>query len=505
MHWGYLPRMHSTVPDTRVRTLRDDRPSGDRDFVLYWMTSARRLSWNFALERALEWAVELDKPLVILEPLRAAYRWASARHHQSIIDGMGDSARRLENTAVTYIPYVESSPGEGRGLLSVLAGRAACVIADESPAFFLPNMLVAARRAVSCRMEAVDSVGLLPLSVSQRTFSAAYHFRRFLHKELPGHLGTSPSPTPLLGVALRPLQMELPAAVIERWPAAVLTSNRAGRPVLERLASLPIDHTVGVVNWVGGETEARTRLREFLTADLDRYAEDRNHPDLCAPSGLSPALHYGHISAHEIFHEVADREGWTPARISPPHDGRRRGWWGMSASAEAFVDQLVTWRELGHGYCHYEPDYRSYESLPAWAIQTLEDHAGDPRPWTYTREKMEAASTHDEIWNAAQRQLVEEGVIHNYLRMLWGKKILEWSSHPREALETMVDLNNRYAIDGRDPNSWSGITWVMGRFDRGWPERAVFGKVRSMSSDSTRRKVRLDRYLSRWGEQPDLV
>lgn len=505
MHWGYLPRMHSTVPDTRVRTLRDDRPSGDRDFVLYWMTSARRLSWNFALERALEWAVELDKPLVILEPLRAAYRWASARHHQSIIDGMGDSARRLENTAVTYIPYVESSPGEGRGLLSVLAGRAACVIADESPAFFLPNMLVAARRAVSCRMEAVDSVGLLPLSVSQRTFSAAYHFRRFLHKELPGHLGTSPSPTPLLGVALRPLQMELPAAVIERWPAAVLTSNRAGRPVLERLASLPIDHTVGVVNWVGGETEARTRLREFLTADLDRYAEDRNHPDLCAPSGLSPALHYGHISAHEIFHEVADREGWTPARISPPHDGRRRGWWGMSASAEAFVDQLVTWRELGHGYCHYEPDYRSYESLPAWAIQTLEDHAGDPRPWTYTREQFEAASTHDEIWNAAQRQLVEEGVIHNYLRMLWGKKILEWSSHPREALETMVDLNNRYAIDGRDPNSWSGITWVMGRFDRGWPERAVFGKVRSMSSDSTRRKVRLDRYLSRWGEQPDLV
>lgn len=496
--------MRSNLPDTRVRVLRDESPRSDGEFVLYWMTSARRVSWNFALDRAVEWARELDKPLVIFEPLRVGYRWASERHHQSIIDGMGDKAGRLESACVTYYPYVEPEPGAAAGLLAALAGHAACVIADDSPTFFLPRLLEAGRKAVLCRMEAVDGVGMLPLSVPGRSFSAAYHFRRYLHKELPAHLGPHPSPDPLAELALRSLG-GLPAEVIARWPAARLLEDGAGRSSLDGLASIPVDHTVGAVPWIGGETEARRRLQSFLETDLARYTEDRNHPDLSAVSALSPALHYGHISAHEIFHGLTEQEGWTPNRITLPHNGRRKGWWRMSESAESFIDQLVTWRELGHGYCHVQPDYRSYDTLPAWAVQTLEDHAGDPRPWLYTLEQFEAAATHDEIWNAAQRQLVEQGVIHNYLRMLWGKKILEWSAHPREALDTMVVLNNRYAIDGRDPNSWSGIMWVMGRFDRGWPERAVFGKVRSMSSDSTRRKVRIDRYLGRWGSQPELM
>jgi len=496
--------MMSKIPETRLRVLRDEPPRGEGDYVLYWMTAARRLSWNFALDRAIEWAVELDKPLVVFEPLRAGYRWANARHHQTIIEGMADQALRLEAAPVTYVPYVESEPGAGRGLLATLADRAACVVADESPTFFLPRLVEGGRRAVSCRMEAVDGIGLLPLSVPGRSFSAAYHFRRYLHKELPNHLGAWPSPDPLSGVTLRSLN-GLPRELLDRWPVAQFGSDSSGRAALEGFSSLPIDHAVRPASWIGGETHARARLKVFLTDQLDRYSEDRNHPDLSVVSGLSPALHYGHVSAHEIFHEIIRREGWSPARISPPHDGRRRGWWGMSESAEGFIDQLVTWREVGHGYCHYEPEYRSYDSLPAWAIETLEVHAGDPRPWMYGLEQFESASTHDEIWNAAQRQLLEEGVIHNYLRMLWGKKILEWSAHPREALDTMVELNNRYAVDGRDPNSWSGIMWVMGRFDRGWPERAVFGKVRSMSSDSTRRKVRLDRFMSRWGAQPELL
>lgn len=176
----------------------------------------------------------------------------------------------------------------------------------------------------------------------------------------------------------------------------------------------------------------------------------------------------------------------------------------MGASAEAFLDELVTWRELGYGYCSVVSDYRSYESLPDWARETLGEHAEDERPWCYDLDAFERAATHDELWNAAQRQLRAEGVIHNYLRMLWGKKILEWSAAPEEALRIMVELNNKYAVDGRDPNSWSGIMWILGRFDRGWPERPVFGKVRSMSSDSTRRKVSVDGYLERWGPQPGL-
>jgi deoxyribodipyrimidine photo-lyase len=176
----------------------------------------------------------------------------------------------------------------------------------------------------------------------------------------------------------------------------------------------------------------------------------------------------------------------------------------MSPSAEAFLDQLVTWRELGFLFATYEPEYERYESLPEWARATLEDHASDPRPDVYTLEQLAAAATGDALWNAAQRQLTHDGVIHNYLRMLWGKRIIEWTAHPREALHVMVELNNRYALDGRDPNSYSGIFWVLGRFDRGWPERPIFGKVRSMSSTATRRKVCVERYLERWGEHMSL-
>jgi len=173
----------------------------------------------------------------------------------------------------------------------------------------------------------------------------------------------------------------------------------------------------------------------------------------------------------------------------------------MSPSAEAFLDQVVTWRELGFNMAANRPDHREYESLPDWALQTLEEHEGDARPHLYSLEEFQAAATHDELWNAAQRQLLREGIIHNYLRMLWGKKILEWTAEPREAASVMIQLNNRYAIDGRDPNSYSGIYWCLGRYDRPWgPERPVFGKIRYMTSRNTARKLQLKEYLQRFAE-----
>jgi deoxyribodipyrimidine photo-lyase len=181
--------------------------------------------------------------------------------------------------------------------------------------------------------------------------------------------------------------------------------------------------------------------------------------------------------------------------------GKRSGWWGLSADAEAFLDELVTWRELGLNFCAQRADYDRYESLPAWARATLERHARDRRPHVYALEQLERAQTHDELWNAAQNQLRVEGRIHNYLRMLWGKKILHWSASPREALAILIELNNKHALDGRDPNSYSGIFWTLGRFDRPWgPEREVFGTVRYMSSESTRRKLRVEDYVARWSD-----
>jgi deoxyribodipyrimidine photo-lyase len=288
----------------------------------------------------------------------------------------------------------------------------------------------------------------------------------------------------------------LPAAVTTRWPpasAALLSGHPAA------LAALPIDHAVGAVDRPGGTTAARRVLTRFLRDRLPRYLEDRNQPDTEGTSGLSPYLHFGHISTHEIFTRLARAEGWSPIRLGATAAGGRRGWWGMTGPAEAFLDQLVTWRELGFNYCAHRADHESFETLPAWARRTLGAHARDRRPVLYTAEQLEGADTHDPLWNAGQRQLVREGRLHNYIRMLWGKKILEWSRRPEEALHVMLALNNKYALDGRDPNSYSGIFWVLGRYDRPWgPERPIFGTVRYLSSENTARKLRVRDYVRRY-------
>jgi deoxyribodipyrimidine photo-lyase len=484
----------SDTPTLRIRTLTSAQITRDGSYVLYWMTASRRLAWNYALDRAIQIASATERPLLILEAVSASYRWASDRHHQAIIDGMVEHRADSDSLPLGYYPYVEPYPGAGEGLLEALASRAVAVVTDDSPVFFTPELIRAASRLSGVRVEAVDSCGLLPLRAPGRSFSAAYHFRRYLQKELPVHLAETPSPAPFTDTRIPPFTVELDA-VESRWPSASASG------LLERgaLSTLAIDHTISPSGWQGGTRPATAALDDFVERGIGAYP-DRNHPDLDVTSGLSPWLHYGHISAHEVFEAVASRERWNPLRLSTIADGRRKGWWGVSEAAEAFLDQLVTWRELGYGFAVHEPEYRRYEALPGWARGTLEDHVSDPRAYSYTLAQFTAAETHDELWNAAQRQLVRDGRIHNYLRMLWGKKILEWTEHPREALDVMVELNNRYALDGRDPNSYSGIFWVMGRFDRGWPERPIFGKVRSMTSKSTRRKVTLDRYLDTWSD-----
>jgi len=486
----------SRVPPLRVRAANDAPVRADGELVLYWMIAARRTRWSFALERATEWARELGLPLVVLEALRCDYRWASDRLHRFVVDGMADNAARLARHGVLYHPYVEPRAGTGRGLLAALASRAAVVVTDDFPGFFLPHMVAAAARQCPVRLEAVDGNGLLPLRAAGRAFERALDLRRFLQRELPAHLDAMPRADPLAGAAL-PRLAELPAEIRRRWPAAEIGGRGDGGLV----AGLPIDHTVAPVALRGGERAAGERLRRFIETGLPRYGALRGQPLAETSSGLSPYLHFGHLAAHEVFARLAAREGWSPSRLGLDRRGRREGWWGMGAPAEAFLDQLVTWRELGYIGCLHRADCERYESLPAWARATLDRHAADPRPWTYSLADLAAARTHDRVWNAAQRQLRGEGVIHNYLRMLWGKKILEWSPTPRAALATMLELNNRWALDGRDPNSYSGISWCLGRYDRPWPERPIFGTVRSMSSASTLRKLDLEAYLARWGEE----
>jgi deoxyribodipyrimidine photo-lyase len=265
------------------------------------------------------------------------------------------------------------------------------------------------------------------------------------------------------------------------------------------LSTLPIDHSVPATQDRGGRVAGLEALKRFAKQRLDEYADARNEPEQQGSSGLSPHLHFGHVSPQEVFDSISgSAAAWSPEKIGKPN-GKMNGFWNMEPNAEAFMDQLMTWREIGFNMCSREPDYDRYESLPSWAQKTLADHAGDARPQIYDLEQFESASTHDELWNAAQRQLVREGRIHNYLRMLWGKKILHWSRSPREALDIMIELNNKYALDGRDPNSYSGIFWVLGRYDRAWgPERPIFGKIRYMTSESTRSKYSVKQYLRRY-------
>ena len=459
------------------------------------MTAARRLEWNHGLQRAVAWARSLELPLLILEALRAGYRWASERHHQFCVEGMADQRARLEGSGVGYMAYVEPRPGDGKGLLAALGAESAVVVTDDAPTFFLPRMVAAAGERLDVRLEAVDSNGLLPLARAPKDFKTAQSFRRFLQGVLPELLRSPPARDPLDRHGLPPFP-GLPGHVMERWPPTPQEALEAP----ERLVrEIPLDREVGATDLRGGSTSGRAALDAFLDHGLPGYARWQSHPDRERRSGLSPWLHWGHVSAWEVATAVLEHEEWSEARLRHRPTGKREGWWGVSPDAEAFLEQLLVWREMGHVTAWREPRHESWDGLPDWARATLEAHAGDPRPHLYERAAFEEARTHDALWNAAQRELRQRGVIHNYLRMLWGKKILEWAESPQEALAVMLELNNRWGLDGRDPNSTSGIFWTLGRYDRGWPERPIYGKVRSMSSERTRRKVEVTRYLERFG------
>ncbi len=485
-----------SVPDIRVRPLNPDAIRADGEFVLYWMTANRRTRYSFSLQRAVEHCEALGKPLLIFEALRCGYRWASDRIHRFVLQGMADNrAALVDAPAASYI-YVEPEHGHGGRLLESLAARACVVVTDDFPCFFIPRMLRHVAPKLGVLLEAVDSNGLMPMRAADKVYPTAYGFRRFLHKTLPQHLGVVPDVDPLAGKDIP--MCDVPDDILARWPAATDELLEAGT---DALAALPIDHDVGPASFDGGPLAAERVLKRFLNQRLAKYAEARSLPDEEAASGLSPYLHFGHLSAHEVFEELARREEWSIATIQGQKPtGKRAGWWGMSESAESFLDELITWRELGYNMCSLREDYARYESLPDWARATLEEHEPDPRDPCYPLEVFESATTHDPLWNAAQTQLVREGRMHNYLRMLWGKKILHWSSSPRDALTIMIHLNNKYAVDGRNPNSYSGIFWCLGRYDRAWgPERPIFGKIRYMSSENTARKFSVAGYLGRYG------
>jgi deoxyribodipyrimidine photo-lyase len=479
-----------TLNQSRLVRLNEKPINRSGEFVLYWMQMQRRLSWNHSLDYAIKCANELGKPLVIYEGLRLDYPWGSARLHRFIIDGMRDNAMTAAKLGFTYWPFVETAQQPARGLLTRIATRAALVVTDDFPCFIVPAQSAGLASRVSCAVMAVDSNSVVPLRLLGDAPYAAAHLRPRIHKTLAvafDHRSTAkPSPPRKGGSRIQP---DFDLAPLDK-PAQWITA-------------LPIDQTVrAVTGRVGGSRAARSQLASFLRKGLPIYADHRSEPMPPAAfhgSGLSPYLHFGHIGIEEVVAAVLSASGGdSRARMHLELAGRKDGFFGTDRNAAAFLDEALTWRDVGFvWHLHRREDTHSLQaSLPAWAYATLHMHASDKRAFVYDLPAWENAATHDPLWNAAQRELAATGGIHNYMRMLWGKKVIEWSRTPEEAYQTLVHLNNKYALDGRDPNSYSGILWCFGLFDRPWaPKRNALGQIRYMSSANTAKKFKLGPYL----------
>lgn len=478
----------------RVYKRSAGEPNADGSYVLYWMHSNRRLYSNFALEYAVAWANKLDKPLVILETLISDYSWASDRFHQFMIDGIKEKSQDCSRRGVSYFSYLEPRAGAWIGLVERVADDACIVISDEYPAFIQPGFNRDLEKAISVPFTTIDSCGMIPLALTDKAPYAAFLFRKVVQKNFKESWANMPAADPLADLKVKPASLS--TDIFTRWPQLTAAADWSEITPSE----FDIDHSVGSLMYAGNRATGLKRLDDFIARNLPRYGTERNDPDSSAASGMSPFLHFGTISEYEIVQKILDQQpaGWAADALEYV-GGKSEGYFGGHLYVEKYLDELITWRGVGFHYAHHEPDYDKFESLPDWSQNTLNEHTKDPRPVLYTLEQLESAQTYDPIWNAAQRELVRDGIIHNYLRMLWGKKILEWSPDPETALAYMIELNNKYAIDGRDPNSYSGIFWCLGRFDRPWFERPIFGTIRYMSSDSTKKKVKLRNYLEKYG------
>ena len=462
--------------DQRVRALNQRPVDPAKPFVLLWLQGQRRVSQNLAWAHAQRSANELGRPLLVYEGLRRDYPHASERLHRFVLEGVADTADDCAKRGLAYAFFLER-PGSPRGVLHALSARAALVVTDWLPTFIHPAQSKKLAERSPVRVEVVDAAGVAPLAAFPAAEIGARTLRPKLHKLLPERLREIPEPA---------AKVKAPAHF--DWGFEPLKPPRSERALAEAVRSAEVDASVRkVLGVTGGRAAGLARLALFLNSGLHGYAEARNQPQAQKPSGLSSYLHFGHLGAGEIALAVlAGGASKTKAE-----------------DQEAFLEELLVRRELSLNFCARTPGYDQVTALPAWAQRTLKEHEKDQRPALLSDRELEEARTPDPLWNAAQRQLMAEGRIHGYLRMLWGKSLLNWSKDAAESLRRMRWLNDRYALDGRDANSAVGFLWCLGLHDRPFPERAIFGVVRSMTSGSALRKLDLDGYLEKFAPAPE--
>jgi deoxyribodipyrimidine photo-lyase len=452
--------LNGIAADKRVLVRRGGEVRGDGKCVVYWLQRAQRAVDNPALEAAIACGNALGLPVVAYFSVIPNYPNANWRHYYFLQQGLHDLA---EGMAERGVGFVVRRPTDGDTLEAFLDEvGAAMVVGDENVCREPERWRKTLARKLKIPFLTVDADVVVPSALFGKTFVLLHHFRPHLHRHLPEFL-----------VPRKKIQVE------KEWTEHV-TSYSLKKDITEGFDKL--DRSVGPVDtFTGGTKAALTRLKEFTETQLTDYDERRNHPEARGTSQMSPYLHYGHISPITIALAVKDavKRGKASEEI-----------------ADKYLDELIGWRELSVLFCKHNPNYDNWECAEEWAKKTLTAHAGDRRPWSYTLQQLEHAKTHDELWNAAQRQMVRDGWMHNYMRMYWAKKILEWAPDPARAFEWAVTLNDKYELDGRDPNGYSGIAWaIVGKHDRPWFDRPVFGLVRYMSGESTGKKFDSKRYI----------
>ena len=455
---------------TRTIPLNEKRLQPDGDYVLYWMQTTQRLEDNWALRLAITEADRVGKPLLIHHGLDPSYEYASARFHTFVMQGARELATRAEAMGLTYRFMLRRKKDDDRRALDRIAARAAIVITDLFPTAGVAERSRRFAERVNCRVLAVDSVGVIASSSFHKEEYAARTIRPKLAK--------------LLELSLEPVDDRAPKRAMSPALHASLDADWLDVrhcDIAAEVAKCDVDHSVGEVESRGGLRAARERLANFAADGLPNYAERRRNPsDTGGSSRLSPYLHNGMISPLEVVQAVR-------AAVPP-------------AQSEPFLNEMLTWRELSLNFCLRNPNYASLAALPDWVHRSMRAHANDERAVTYTLDELEGAATHDAIWNAGQRELVETGHMHNVVRMLWGKSVITWTESYEQALTWLLHLNNKYGLDGRDPNSFAGIQWCFGKFDRPFANRPVWGTIRPMSLARAVTKYDVGDYVARWGE-----
>jgi len=426
------------------------------EYVLYWMQAAQWAEWNHALEYAIEKANELKLPAVVGFGLTADFPEANLRHYHFMLQGLSETQEALAKRGIRMVVRAESPTR----CIPKLAQKAALVVVDEGFLRVQRQWREEVTEKVACQMEEVETNLIVPVEeASEKENFSAGTLRPRITRQLDTYL------VPLKKRKLRnsSLAMELDGLDLS--------------DIEKIVKALKIDTSVGpVAGFKGGTKQAKRRLGDFIRNKLDGYDTRRNDPNIDGVSNLSPYLHFGQISPLHIALKVRDAAG---------------------QGKDAYLEELIVRRELTFNFVYYNHQYDSFECLPPWALRTLNYHARDKREYVYSLEEFETARTHDTYWNAAQQEMVLAGKMHGTMRMYWGKKILEWSKSPQEGFRIALILNNKYELDGRDPNGFAGVAWCFGKHDRAWAERPVFGKIRYMNAAGLKRKFDAEAYVKR--------